>query len=109
MMDLSIPYYEDNTRISNSAIGWFLKNGPLYLHKKLTGLIPDEKGPQLERGTMIHEFILQPEEFEKDYFKIGDRYGRVLFMREYASYIKDSMISPFLATYSSLIGERETS
>ena len=32
-------------------------------------------------------------EFEKDYFKIGDRYGRVLFMREYASYIKDSMIS----------------
>jgi type IV secretory pathway VirB4 component len=32
-------------------------------------------------------------EFEKDYFKIGDTYGRVLFMREYASYIKDSMIS----------------
>lgn len=32
-------------------------------------------------------------EFEKDYFKMGDRYGRVLFMREYASYIKDSMIS----------------
>lgn len=32
-------------------------------------------------------------EFEKDFFKIGDRYGRVLFMRDYASYIKDSMIS----------------
>lgn len=66
-MDLSIPYYEDNTRISNSAIGWFLKNGPSYLHKKLTGKIPDEKGPQLERGTMIHEYILQPDEFSKDY------------------------------------------
>lgn len=66
-MDLSIPYYEDNTRISNSAIGWFLKNGPSYLHKKLTGKIPDEKGPQLERGTMIHEYILQPDEFLKDY------------------------------------------
>ena len=32
-------------------------------------------------------------EFEKDYFKMGDRYGRALFLREYASYIKDSMIS----------------
>ena len=32
-------------------------------------------------------------EFEKDYFKMGDRYGRVLFLREYASYIKDSMVT----------------
>lgn len=31
--------------------------------------------------------------FEKDYLKIGDRYGRVLFLREYASYIKDDMIT----------------
>ena len=32
-------------------------------------------------------------EFEKDYFKIGVRYGRVLFFRECASYIKDDMIT----------------
>ena len=32
-------------------------------------------------------------EFEKNYFKIGDRYGRVLFLRECASYIKDDMIT----------------
>lgn len=32
-------------------------------------------------------------EFHKDYFKIGDKYGRVLYMQEYASYVKDSMIS----------------
>lgn len=32
-------------------------------------------------------------EFEKDYFKIGDRYGRVIFLREYAAYIKDSMVA----------------
>ena len=35
---------------------------------------------------------LEPE-FEKDYFRMGDRYGRVLFLREYASYIKDDMIA----------------
>ena len=32
-------------------------------------------------------------EFESDYFKIGNRYGRVIFLKEYASYIKDSMVA----------------
>ncbi len=31
-------------------------------------------------------------EFEKDYLKIGERYARVLFLREYASFIKDDMV-----------------
>lgn len=32
-------------------------------------------------------------EFESDYFKVGERYGRVLYLREYASYIKDSFLT----------------
>lgn len=32
-------------------------------------------------------------EFENDYFKMGNRYGRVLFLKDYASYIKDSMVA----------------
>jgi hypothetical protein len=32
-------------------------------------------------------------EFKKDYFVMGDKYGRVLFLKEYASYIKDSMLN----------------
>jgi len=67
MMDISIPYYEDLTRISNSNIGWFLNKGPAFLHKMLTDPPPEEKNPVLERGTMIHEYLLQPEEFQKDY------------------------------------------
>ncbi len=62
-----IPYYEDNSRISNSAIGWFLNKGPAYLRRMLDG---KEKGldlPQLRKGTMIHEFLLQPEQFWNDY------------------------------------------
>ena len=66
-MDISIPYYEDKTRISNSNIGWFLNKGPAFLHKMLTEDVPEEKNPVLERGTMIHEYLLQPEEFLKDY------------------------------------------
>lgn len=65
--EYNIPYYEDNTRVSNSSIGWFLNKGPAYFYRMLQG---EENGldlPQLRRGTMIHEFLLQPEEFEKDY------------------------------------------
>ena len=65
--EYDIPYYEDNTRISNSAIGWFLNKGPAYFRRMLDG---KEKGldlPQLRKGTMIHEFLLQPDKFWDDY------------------------------------------
>lgn len=66
-MEITIPYYEDNSRLSNSAIGWFLKYGPRYLRDKLDGKVPDEKSSAMDRGTMIHMYLLQPEEFEKTY------------------------------------------
>lgn len=65
--EYDIPYYEDNTRISNSAIGWFLNKGPAFFRRMLDG---KEKGldlPQLRKGTMIHEFLLQPDKFWDDY------------------------------------------
>ena len=67
MMDISIPYYEDLSRISNSNIGWFLQKGPAFLHKMLTNPPPEDKNPVLERGTLIHMYLLQPEEFYKTY------------------------------------------
>ena len=67
MMDVSIPYYEDLSRISNSNIGWFLQKGPAFLHKMLTDPPPEDKNPVLERGTLIHMYLLQPEEFRNTY------------------------------------------
>ncbi|XID93366.1 VirB4-like conjugal transfer ATPase, CD1110 family [Paenibacillaceae bacterium WGS1546] len=32
-------------------------------------------------------------EFERDHFRMGRYFGRVIFLREYASYIKDSMVA----------------
>ncbi len=47
-----------------------------------------------KKGHSFKDYICPDSmEFDKDYFKIGDRYGRVIFLREYASYIKDSMIT----------------
>ncbi len=35
----------------------------------------------------------QSMDFSKDCFKINERFGRVLYMQDYASYVKDDMIS----------------
>ncbi len=42
-------------------------------------------------------------EFKKDYFIMGDKFGRVLFLKEYASYIKDSMINELTALNRTLM------
>lgn len=48
----------------------------------------------MRKGHDVKDFIC-PDTFEmdKDYFMMGDRYGRVLFLREYASFIKDDMVA----------------
>ena len=63
-MDISIPYYEDKSRINNTAIGWFLFGGPSYFRKKMSGEIPDEESRAMSKGTMIHMWLLQPDEFQ---------------------------------------------
>ena len=70
-MIIDVPYYSDSSRISNSAIGWYLDKGPKYLRGMLDGVEKKLSAPQLEKGTMIHEYILQPDIFWNDY-KIAD-------------------------------------
>ena len=67
MMNIDIPYYEDKSRINNTAIGWFLNQGPSYFRKKMSGEIPDEESRAMSKGTMIHMWLLQPDEFKKYY------------------------------------------
>lgn len=69
-MKIDIDYYSDNTRISNSAIGWFLKKGPRYLKDMLDGKEEGISAKYLDKGTMIHMYLLQPEEFWSNYMII---------------------------------------
>lgn len=69
-MDITIPYYEDNSRISNSSLGWFLQS-PSYFRKKLDGEVDESGTVFMEFGTMVHSYLLEPEEFKKLY-KIKD-------------------------------------
>ena len=108
MMEIKIPYYEDNTRISNSAIGWFLRKGPRYLKDMLDGKEEGLKLPQLERGTMIHEYILQPDEFWKDYTMIDYEVPKVKqqkdFCEAYAASLElledDKKLAAYRSSYS---------
>ncbi len=48
----------------------------------------------MKKGHSFKDYI-SPDSFEfrEDYFKIGNRYGRVLFLKEFATFIKDDIIS----------------
>ena len=53
-----------------------------------------ELSETMKKGHDFKDFICPDTfEFEKDHFRIGERFGRVIFLREYASYIKDSMVA----------------
>lgn len=47
-----------------------------------------------KKGHSFKDYICPDSfEFKKDHFIMGNKFGRVLFLKEYASYIKDSMIT----------------
>lgn len=47
----------------------------------------------MKKGHDFRDYIC-PDSYEnrKDHFKIGDRYGRVIFLRNYASFIRDDLV-----------------
>lgn len=53
-----------------------------------------DMGAAMRRGHSFKDYICPDSmELDKSYFKIGERFGRVLFLKEYASFIKDTMIT----------------
>ena len=48
----------------------------------------------MRKGHDFRDFICPDSaELQKDYFMIGNRYGRAFFLKEYASYINDDMVA----------------
>ena len=53
-----------------------------------------DSGDAARKGHSFKDFVCPDTfEFAKDHFKMGDRYGRVVFLRDYANFIKDSLVS----------------
>ncbi len=52
-----------------------------------------DMGAAMRRGHGFKDYVCPDSmEFDKNFFKVGERFGRVLFLKEYASYIKDTMV-----------------
>lgn len=48
----------------------------------------------MKKGHNFKDYICPDTvELQRNYFRIGDRYGRVLFLKEYASFINDDMVT----------------
>ena len=48
----------------------------------------------MRKGHSFKDYVCPDTyEFEKDHFIMGDKYGRVVFLRDYANFIKDTMVS----------------
>lgn len=90
--NVSVPYYEDMSRISNSNVGQYLKFGPRYLRDMLDGKIDGMNASFLARGTMIHAYILQPEDFWNEYvildFDVPTSKQQKAFCDNYAQLMK---------------------
>ncbi len=65
-MDITIPYYDDNSRVSNSSLGWFLIS-PRYYRDMLDGVIKNISTSAMDNGSMVHMYLLEPDEFKEKY------------------------------------------
>lgn len=65
---------------------------------------PFDWNSQARRGRSFKDwFCPDAMEFESDCFRIDGRWGRVLYLRDYASYLKDSMIAELCGLNRSLM------
>ena len=58
-------YYQVK-KISNSSLSWFQKS-PKYFKAMLDGEITEPTKSYFEKGEMIHQYLLEPDEFSKNY------------------------------------------
>ena len=58
----------------------------------------------MRKGHSFKDYICPDSfEWENDHFKMGNKYGRVFFLKEYANYIKDSMVAELTELNRNLI------
>ncbi len=65
-----------------------------FFREEETPYVPFDLKAFAKKGHSFQDWIAPASmEFAQDHFKINDRYGRVLYMQDYANYVKDSMVS----------------
>ena len=108
-MEITTSYYNDMSRISNSNIGWFIKYGPAYLHKMLTNPPEEDSTAAMKRGTMIHMYLLQPEEFAETYEQLDITEPKSVNQKKFCELVANSVeLEPDLALLNAYKGAYST-
>lgn len=101
-MEITTPYYQDNSRISNSSLGWFMES-PKYFRQRLDGKIEGETSKAMDKGTMIHMYLLQPDDFWKNYEILDFETPSSAQQKQFAeTYAASKLVDPILRAVEAL-------
>ena len=78
--------YYSIKRVSSSSLSWFEKS-PKFFRMMLDKEIEEENPFIFEKGTMVHSFILEPEEFEKNYVFLDYEIPKSSQQKEFCDHI----------------------
>jgi hypothetical protein len=92
--DLASHFSQLGSKCSGLDIGERLKIFHDFYRPGEEGSYHFDMSAAMRRGHSFKDYICPDSmEFDKGFFKVGERFGRVLFLKEYASYIKDTFIT----------------
>jgi len=104
--------YYDVKAVSNSSLSWLKDGSPKYFKMKLDGLIKEEKKTYYEKGQQIHMYILEPEEFDKEYIFLNYEKPRSAqqkdFCEKYARLRKGKKNEKLVEAYKHAYTTKET-
>lgn len=103
-------YYKEKC-VSNSSLSWFLKS-PKYFRMMLDGEINEPTPAYFEKGSQIHMYILEPEEFDKEYefleYTIPKSPQQKLFCESFARAKKGKKDEKLLSAYRNAYSNKES-
>lgn len=99
--------YYDVKRISNSSLSW-LKKSPLYYKRMMDKEIDESTKMYFEKGKWIHMYILEPEEFDKNYMFLDYTIPKSKQQKDFCNTLahakkgtkKDKLINAYKKSYS---------
>ena len=75
--------YFDVKAVSNSSLSWLKDGSPKYFKMRFDGELKEEKKTYFEKGQQIHMYILEPEEFDKEYIFLNYEKPRSIQQKEF--------------------------
>ena len=98
-------------RVSNSSLSWF-QNSPKYFKLMFDKEISEKTESYFEKGEQIHQYILEPEEFDKNYifldYETPKSAQQKQFCESFGSYKKGTKEEKLIRAYKEAYTTKES-